>query len=258
MNNAPIGIFDSGMGGLSVWREIVRALPGESLIYYGDGANCPYGGKSEAEIIRLSEAIVQFFIAKGVKLIVAACNTATAAAIDHLRAKYPKIPFVGMEPAVKVAAENSKTGVIAILATATTLDGRHFRETSKRYADRVTILPAVGERFVEWVESGREDTPEAEIAVRKTLEPLLTKNIDHIVLGCTHYPFLLKTMEKIVGGSGVTLLDPAPAVARRVKELLRERDLLADEGQKAVYPFFSSGGEEYRRGLQERAEKIKI
>jgi glutamate racemase len=244
------------MGGLSVWREIVRALPDESVIYYGDGANCPYGEKSQAEIVRLSEMAVQFFIEKEVKIIVVACNTATAAAIDHLRVKYPEIPFVGMEPAVKPAVEQSKTGVIAILATAATLQGKLFRETSERVAGGVNVLSAVGENWVEIVENGRETSPEAEQAVRRTIEPLIERGADHLVLGCTHYPFLKGTLKKVIGRRDVTLVDPAPAVARRVKEVLRERNALADTKYPAKYHYFSSGDEAYHLRLQRRGEQI--
>lgn len=256
MNNAPIGVFDSGMGGLSVWKEIVAELPHESTIYFGDGAGCPYGGKSQEEIIRLSDAIVRFFIEKHVKLIVVACNTATAAAIDHLRAKYPDLPFVGMEPAVKVAAERSCTGAIGILATATTLGGRHFRETSERYGDRVRIAPAVGEGFVELVEAGREDSPEAEAAARAAIEPLLAAGIDQLVLGCTHYPFMAPAIEKALAGRAVTLVDPAPAVARRTAEVLAGRDALAGADHPAKHEFFSSADEAYLGRLRERGERI--
>ena len=255
MNNAPIGVFDSGLGGLSVWKEIVRALPNESIIYYGDGANCPYGTKSREELIRLSEEIVRFFIDKGVKLIVVACNTATAGAISYLRAHYD-VPFVGMEPAVKPAARHSKSGIIAVLATAATLLGRLFQETSERFSGEVTILSSIGEGFVELIESGREDSPEAEEAVRNTVEPLLRQGADHLVLGCTHYPFLAGALKKTIGNRDVTLVDPAPAIALRVKEVLRENDALAGIGHAPCYTYCSSGGETYRQRLQERGKRI--
>ena len=255
MNNAPIGVFDSGMGGLSVWKEIVRTLPEESIIYYGDGKNCPYGGKSQEELIHLSEGITKFFIEKGVKLIVVACNTATAGAITYLRGNY-KIPFVGMEPAVKPAAQHSKSGIIAILATAATLKGKLFQETSERFSGDVTILSSIGEGFVGLVESGREDSPEAEEAVKRTVEPLLEQGADHLVLGCTHYPFLTEALEKAIGDRDVVLVDPAPAIAQRVKEVLQEGGALAGEGHVAHYEYHSSADESYRKRLQERGEYI--
>ncbi len=255
MNNAPIGVFDSGMGGLSVWKEIVRLLPCESIVYYGDGANCPYGDKSAEELIALSDNIVRFFIDKGVKLIVAACNTATASAIDWLRAHY-EVPFVGMEPAVKPAAQRSASGVIAILATAATLDGKLFRETAERHAGEVKVLSCVGEGFVELIEAGMEHLEEAEAAVRRAIEPLLAQGADHLVLGCTHYPFLTGTLRKVIGDRAVTLVDPASAVARRVGEVLRERDALAETGHEPVYEYFSSADEAYRDALQMRGARI--
>jgi glutamate racemase len=255
-NNAPIGVFDSGMGGLSVWKEIVRVLPRESVIYYGDGANCPYGGKSPDEIIRLSDDIARFFIDKGVKGIVVACNTATAGAIDYLREKYPEIPFVGMEPAVKPAAEHSASGVIAILATAATLQGKLFRETSERFSGEVKVLSNIGEGFVELIESGREDSPEAEEAVRRTVEPLLAQGADHLVLGCSHYPFLTGALKKVIGNRKVTLVDPAPAIAQRVAAVLRERNAEAEADHLAKYDYFSSGDEAYRRRLEKRGKDI--
>ena len=255
MDNAPIGVFDSGMGGLSVWKEIVRALPGESILYYGDGANCPYGSKSPQQIVRLSDEIARFFAGRGVKLIVVACNTATAEAIGYLRERY-RVPFVGMEPAVKPAAQHSASGVIAILATAATLQGTLFRETSERFAGEVKVLSSIGEGFVELIESGREDSPQAEEAVRRTVEPLLVQGADHLVLGCTHYPFLTDALKKAIGSRNVTLVDPAPAIARRVVAVLRERNALAEAGHRAKYTYFSSGDEAYRERLQQRGERI--
>lgn len=193
MNNAPIGVFDSGLGGLTVWRELYRKLPHESLIYYGDGKNCPYGDKNREEVTAYVDLAVRRLIDRGVKLIVVACNAATAMAIDHLRRNYA-LPLVGLEPAVKPAAMASRSGVIGILATAATLNGRLFRETSQRYADRVKILTQVGEGFVELVESNREQTPEALARVDKLLRPMLDAGADQIVLGCTHYPFLSAAM----------------------------------------------------------------
>ena len=157
MNDAPIGVFDSGLGGLTVWSELRRRLPRESLLYYGDGKNCPYGDKTREQVTEAVDFAIRRLVDRGVKLIVVACNAATAMAIDHLRAAYP-IPFVGLEPAVKPAALSSRSGVIGILATAATLRGKLFRETSRRYEDRVRIIARVGEGFVELVEQNRERT----------------------------------------------------------------------------------------------------
>ncbi len=254
-DNSPIGIFDSGIGGLSVWKEIVRLMPNESVVYYGDGKNCPYGPKSDAEIIGISDEIVRLLIEKKVKTIVVACNTATAAAIDYLRRNYP-IPFIGMEPAVKPAARESESGVIGILATATTLEGRLFRETSRRFSSSVRIVSCVGEGLVEIIENDCEETPEAFEAVRKCVEPMLEQGADHLVLGCTHYPFLEGAIRRAIGERKVALVDPAPAIAHRIREVLKENGLQAEEGNRAHYTYFTSAGSEYLAGLARRAGAI--
>lgn len=252
-DNRPIGVYDSGLGGLSVWRELYAGLPEESLVYLGDGANCPYGGRPAEEIRRFADEAVGSLIAGGAKLVVVACNTATAAAIDFLRAKYSATPIVGMEPAVKPAAEATRSGVVGVLATAASLDGQLFHNTSSRYADRVRIVTAVGEGFVEIVESNREHTTEAEEIVRRAVEPMIDAGADQIVLGCTHYPFLSETIEKVIGGRDVTVIDPAPAVARRVKQLLDLYSLRAAEGNRPQYPFRSFASDEYCHRLKNKA-----
>ncbi len=251
-DNRPIGVLDSGLGGLTVWRELKKQLPHESMIYYGDGKNCPYGPKSDQEVITIVDKIVRGLIERDVKMVVVACNAATAAAIDHLRASYP-IPFIGMEPAVKPAALASKTGVIGILATAATLNGRLFKETSARYADRAKILSHVGEGFVELVEANAENSPEAEEAVRRSVSGMLAEGADQLVLGCTHYPFLADTIRR-VAGPGVTLIDPAPAVAHRAAEVLYEKGLEAAEDHHAVYEFDTSYDEAYLKKLIEKSK----
>ncbi|MDR2982635.1 MAG: glutamate racemase [Puniceicoccales bacterium] len=238
--NAPIGIFDSGVGGLSIWREVSSLLPSESIIYFADSANCPYGQREQTEVQAFSERIVRFLLEKKCKLIVVACNTATAMAIDHLRRNYP-VSFVGIEPGVKPAALESRTGVIGILATAGTLKGRIFNETKARFASHVKIQMTEGTGLVEIVEQGKIGTPEAEILLRRYIEPMLAANIDKLVLGCTHYSFLADDIRKITQGR-VALVEPNLAVAQRTKSLLNERELLRDgtpESQR--YEFYSSG-----------------
>ena len=252
MNDAPIGVFDSGLGGLTVWSELRRRLPRESLLYYGDGKNCPYGDKTREQVTEAVDFAVRRLVDRGVKLIVVACNAATAMAIDHLRAAYP-IPFVGLEPAVKPAALSSRSGVIGILATAATLRGKLFRETSRRYEDRVRIIARVGEGFVELVESDRESTPEAEQAVRDAVAVMLEHGADQIVLGCTHYPFLLPVLERVVAGRGVEIVDPSPAVARRVVQLLDQYGLHAAPDHVPSYTFRTFAGESYRLRLEHKA-----
>ena len=212
-NNAPIGVFDSGLGGLTVWREVRRALPAESLVYLGDGKNCPYGSRPREEVRRLADEAVAFLVAQGCKLVVVACNTATAAAIDFLREKYAPMPIVGMEPAVKPACLATRSGVVGVLATERSLDGELFRRTAARYGDGVDLVTAPGRGFVELVENDLEATPEAEATVRAAVAEMLEHGADQIVLGCTHYPFLLPVLERVVAGRGVTVVDPSPAVA---------------------------------------------
>ena len=220
---AVIGIMDSGCGGLSVFREIRKALPDERFIYYADNAFCPYGEKEPEFIIDRCRAITDFFISKGAEIMVMACNTATAAAIATLRAEYG-IPFIGMEPAVKPAALGTKTGVIGVLATAGTLKASKYLNNRGRFEDNVRIEEQVGKGFVELVESGDLDSPHAEQTVRASLQPLLDAGADTIVLGCTHYPFLLPLMQRIAGEE-TRFIDPAPAVTRQLLNVMKEKGI---------------------------------
>ena len=181
MDNRPVGVYDSGLGGLTVWREIRRQLPEESLVYLGDGKNCPYGARPADEICRLADEAVGRLVGAGCKMVVVACNTATAAAIDFLRRKYRQMPIVGMEPAVKPACLNTRSGVVGVLATARSLDGDLFRRTAARYGENIRVLTAVGEGFVELVEEDREQSPEAAEAVRRVLEPMILYGADQLV-----------------------------------------------------------------------------
>ncbi len=253
MNNNPIGIYDSGFGGLTVWREVRRALPGESLVYLGDGKNCPYGSRPEEEVRSLADDAVGELVAAGCKLIVVACNTATAAAIDFLRTKYAPLPIVGMEPAVKPACLHTRSGVVGVLATERSLDGELFRRTAARYGSGIEVLTVPGRGFVELVEQDREATPEAEACVRKAVEGMLERGADQIVLGCTHYPFLLPVLRRVVEGRGVEIVDPSPAVARRVVQLLDENDLRADSSHAPEYRFRTFADESYRARLEHKA-----
>ena len=222
-----IGIFDSGSGGLSVLREILRVLPRERYVYYADNANCPYGEKTPEFIQNRCRVITEYLLSRGAQIIVVACNTATAAAITTLRNEYP-IKFIGMEPAVKPAALSSKSGVIGVLATAGTLKGSKYLTTKGIYEDDVKIVEHVGQGFVELVENGILDGPKAEDTVRKSLLPLLDAGADKIVLGCTHYPFLRDVIQR-VAGPDVQIIDPAPAVARHLIEVMKEEGLLVSD-----------------------------
>ena len=217
---ATVGVFDSGSGGLSVLREIRKILPRERYIYYSDNAHCPYGEKSPEYITERGRAITRELISRGADAVVVACNTATAAAIATLRAEFP-IPFVGMEPAVKPAALGTRTGVIGVLATAGTLKGLKYLNTRGRFEDAVRIVEHVGAGYVELVESLELEGSHAEQVVGASLKPLLDEGADIIVLGCTHYPFLLPVMQKLASPE-VAFIDPAPAVARRLQDILRQ------------------------------------
>ena len=235
---ASIGIFDSGAGGLSVYRELVKALPLERYLYFSDNAHCPYGEKTAAYIQERGRTITEVLLGLGADIIVVACNTATAAAIATLRAEYPGVPFIGMEPAVKPAALGTRSGVIGVLATAGTLKGSKYLNTRGLYQDNVKIVEHVGQGFVELVENGILDGPEAEATVRASLQPLLDAGADTIVLGCTHYPFLQPLIERLAGPE-VKVIDPAPAVARQTVRILQERGIPTGEGPFSVDLYFS-------------------
>ena len=223
-----IGIFDSGVGGLSVFREIVRILPEEKYIYWSDNAHCPYGEKSRDYIIDRARAVTSFLIEQGADIIVVACNTATAAAISTLREEFP-VPFIGMEPAVKPAAQATRSGVVGVLATAGTLKATKYIDTRAKWAHDVKIVEHIGQGFVELVEKGNVSGPEAESIVEKSVRPLIEAGADTIVLGCTHYPFLAETIMK-AAGTPVTLIDPAPAVAKHLMEVMKENGLIRKDG----------------------------
>lgn len=241
-----IGIFDSGVGGLSVWRELYKEFPGETYLYVSDSGYCPYGPKPKDEIIHRAKAITKFLISNGAEIIVVACNTATAAAIEYLRGHY-NIPFVGMEPAVKPAAINTKTGAIGVLATKGTFKGELYLRTLHKFASNAKVLEQIGDGLVELVESGNTDSPQAREIIGKYIVPMLVENVDHIVLGCTHYPFLENVIKEFVGDS-VVIVNPAPAIARRAGEVLEQRRRILDSNgilgaseEQSVNTFVTTG-----------------
>jgi glutamate racemase len=216
---APIGAFDSGVGGLSVLREIRAHLPNEEIVYVADQANVPYGPRGLDEVRQLADGIVRFLLGEGAKLIVIPCNTASAAALKTLRETYPEIPFVGMEPAVKSAAEQSASGVIGVLATPTTFEGELYASVVERFARDSIILQSTCPGLVTEIEEGRANGSSAREILQEALSPMIERDLDTVVLGCTHYPFSFETIREIVG-PGVQLIDPAPAIARRVASLM--------------------------------------
>lgn len=238
-NNSFIGVFDSGLGGLSVLASMMRMLPDESFYYIADSAYCPYGNRTSEEVIARSVVITEYLLDRGAKMVVVACNTATAEAIDHLREVYA-IPFVGIEPAIKQAAVHTSTGRVGVLATRNTIQGRLFRETSARFAAGKDIVIQVGEGLVELVEEGKTDTPIAEMLLRKYLDPMLESGVDQIVLGCTHYPFLIPAISKLVP-EGIVIHDPSPAVARQASNILRKHGIEAPPGSSPYHKAASTG-----------------
>lgn len=236
---ATIGLFDSGVGGLSVWREVVRRMPHQATLYLADSVHCPYGPRPPEEIRRFSLGIARFLIECGAGLVVVACNTASAVALEALRAEFD-VPIVGMEPAVKPAAERTQAGHIGVLATEGTVNGDLFRNTSARYAHNATVHVQVGDGLVERVEAGQADTPETESLLRTYLQPMLDAGVDQIALGCTHYPFLLPVIRRIAP-PGMSIIDPAAAVARQVERVLMLQGIQSDETCVAGHRFFTSG-----------------
>lgn len=210
---SPIGLFDSGVGGLTVLREVRGLLPEVDLVYLADQAWAPYGERTLTTLRTRATAIAQWFVHQGVSLVVVACNTASGAALHELRALFPAVTFVGMEPAVKPAAETSTTGVVGVLATSGTLNASLYADVVERHADGVVIIERPGVGLVDLVEAGDLDSTVP--LLRKYLEPMLAAGADRIVLGCTHYPFLINHIAELVPAD-VVIVDPAPAVARQV------------------------------------------
>jgi glutamate racemase len=238
-----IGIFDSGVGGLSVLRSMRQQLPLEPVLYLADQGHVPYGPRPLEEVRFFSEEITRYLLAQGADLIVVACNTASAAALYSLRQTFPEVPFVGMEPAVKPAAEHTHTGVVGVLATPATFQGALYASVVERFARGVTLLTDTCPGLVAQIEAGRLDGPETRAILEKALEPMLAGGIDTVVLGCTHYPFVIPIIEEI-GGPGVRVIDPAPAVARqaaRLLELREDRDGALPSSQPAPARYLTTG-----------------
>lgn len=214
-----IGVFDSGIGGLSVLREIYKACPTESTLYFADQQHIPYGSQSEADVQRFSDQICHYLIGQGANIIVVACNTATAAAIDWLRQRYPNMLFVGMEPAIKPAVALTKSGKIGVLATAGTFKSQRYAHLMGRYAQDVQLFQNSCIGLVGQIESGHTADPKTKEMLESFIRPMLEQGIDTLILGCTHYPFVQSLIQQIVGPN-VQIIDPAPAVAKQTQRLL--------------------------------------
>jgi glutamate racemase len=239
-DDRPIGIFDSGIGGLTVTSVIRQALPRERLIYFGDNLHMPYGQRSLEEVQRFSFAIVEALRAMDCKLIVIACNTASAAALSALRQAWPGFPFVGMEPAVKPAAEHTTTGTVGVIATTATFQSELYASIVSRFAGDVKVLHQACPGLVRQIESGAFDHPDTEAMLRGWLEPMLAQHIDALVLGCTHYPIVRPVIERIVGPT-VRIIDPAPAIARRVDQLTTQFGIAASPEATGSLTCWTSG-----------------
>ncbi|PXX25290.1 glutamate racemase [Arenibacter sp. ARW7G5Y1] len=240
MNKGPIGIFDSGIGGTSIWREINKVLPYESTVYLADSKNAPYGEKSKEQILQLSIKNVELLLQKGCKLIVIACNTATTNAIKELRASY-SVPMIGIEPAIKPAALNSKTKTIGVLATKGTLSSALFNNTSEIYASGIKVLDQVGTGLVEQIEKGEINTSKTRELLQSYLGPMLSQGMDQLVLGCTHYPYLIPLIREILP-KNIKIIDSGEGVARQTRNVLQLNNLLATEdGPSGSQQFFTNG-----------------
>ena len=250
-----VGFFDSGVGGLTVLRAFQKLCPDVETEYLADTKHCPYGNRPPEEIVRFSVANTEELLRRGCDVIVVACNTATAAAIDYLRANYPEIPFVGMEPALKPAAIQSKSGVVGVLATAGTFNGRLYNETKARFAKDVVVLAVVADEFVELVERGETSGAKVEAVVRSKVEPLLKAGADRIVLGCTHFPHLRPVIEAVCAGRA-EVVDSSAAVARRIRFILKELGGSKELGEVATKSReLSEVAAKSRSGLKELRSK---
>jgi glutamate racemase len=239
-STSPIGIFDSGVGGLSVLRAVRAQMPEESVIYFGDQGHIPYGPRPMQQIRGFSEAITRFLLMKDAKIIVVACNTASAAALKYLREAFPDVSFVGMEPAVKPAAEQTQTGKVGVLATPATFQGALYASVVERFANGVELLQNTCSGLVQEIEQGNLSGPETRQILEDALNPMLEKNIDTVVLGCTHYPFVIPLIQQIVG-ENVRVIDPAPSVAKQVRRVLEAKGLKKESATPGDVKFYTSG-----------------
>lgn len=239
MDNRPIGVFDSGVGGLSVWRAIRKLLPQEGLIFFADSGHVPYGEKTTTELKDLTGRIAQFLLDQDCKMIVVACNTATVHSIEHLREMFPGTPFVGVVPVVKTLARQTRTGTIAVLSTPATAGSPYLRNLISEFAPDKNVVNVGCDGLEDMVESGQVRTRQTTALLEQHLAPVQKSDADVVGLGCTHYPFLRHRIKNMLG-PGVRVYDPSRPVARRVRQLLRERGELGGEREPA-FRFFTTG-----------------
>ncbi|MBS1248776.1 MAG: Glutamate racemase [Chloroflexi bacterium] len=236
----PIGVFDSGVGGLSVLRAIHDRLPNEDVIFIADQAHVPYGPRPREEVREFAERITRYLLDRGAKLIVVACNTASAAALRALRETFPEVPFVGMEPAVKPAAERTRSGVVGVLATPATFQGELYASTVERFAQGVVVLQDTCPGLVGQIEKGDLEGKETRRILENALRPMLAQGMDRVVMGCTHYPFIIPLIKRIVGDD-IEVVDPSLAIARQVERLLDQYDLRKVDGKAGRIRFMTTG-----------------
>ncbi|WP_299801058.1 glutamate racemase [uncultured Maribacter sp.] len=252
MDDRQIGIFDSGIGGTSIWGEIQELMPNEDCIYLADSRNAPYGEKSEERILELSIKNTEYLLSQGCKIIVVACNTATTNAIDYLRANYT-VPFIGIEPALKPAAINTKSKIVGVLATKGTLSSSLFHSTSKNHAAGITVLEQRGTGLVEMIENGNLQSDELYQLLEGYIKPMLEKGMDYLVLGCTHYPYLIPLLKKMLP-ENVTIIDSGQAVARQTKTVLEKNELLTNSTNVGIHQFYTNGDVKVLASILESAK----
>lgn len=238
MSERPIGIFDSGVGGTSIWREVQKTVPQENTIYLADSANAPYGEKPNEHIVGLSIKNTEILLEHGCKLIIVACNTATTNAVDILRKNYD-VPFIGIEPAIKPAALQSRSKTVGVLATKGTLTSSLFHSTSENHAHGIRILEQEGTGLVPLIEQGKIDTDETKVLLKKYLEPMISEGMDYLVLGCTHYPYLIPVLRKLLP-EHVQIIDSGEAVARQTKTVLERMNLLNATSALGSHCFYTN------------------
>ena len=257
MNNNPIGLFDSGVGGTSIWKEIHQLLPYENTIYLADSLNAPYGNKSKEEITSLSIKNTELLLERGCKIIVVACNTATTNAITVLRGRF-RVPFIGIEPAIKPAALQSKSKSIGILATKGTLNSELFSLATKEFTKDIMITEVIGEGLVPLIEKGALLSSEISSLLEKFLKPMLENNIDHLVLGCSHYPYLIPQLVKLLPNN-IKIIDSGEAVAKQTKNILLENNLLREPSNQPIIQFITNSSDiTLKFLLNEYLEKVDI
>ena len=253
INTNPLGLFDSGIGGTSIWKEVHALLPDENTIYLADSKNAPYGLKSKEEIIELSIKNTEFLLNLNCKLIIVACNTATTNAIKELRARYD-VPFIGIQPAIKPAATQSKTQCIGILATKGTLTSELFHKSVAKHPE-VKIIEQIGHGLVQLIENGAIDSSEMIELLKEYLNPMVEKNIDYLVLGCSHYPFLIPKIKKIIPNY-IKIIDSGEAVAKQTQKILKEKELLNNSNKKSYQLFYTNSDAIVLKTILENKEDV--